>query len=77
MIDKTIVDQIVALARCPVCGAERSALTYRRGQETATAAFACESVFETSVGEIVAATVCPAPSRVAATLMNAQQGGAV
>lgn len=69
-----IIDKLVGLAHCPVCGAERSSLTYLRHQVIGEALFSCGAAFATANAEIIPSTVCPAPSHVAARLLNASTG---
>ncbi|MCD2181607.1 hypothetical protein [Rhizobium sp. GN54] len=69
-----IIDTLVALAHCPVCGAARSSLTYHRPQVIGEALFSCGAAFAVANAEIIPSTLCPAPSHVAARVLNASTG---
>lgn len=57
--------------RCPSCGARRSEMIGAKQSPIAVCIYSCSAEFQVDAnGEIIASTVCPTPSHVAARALN-------
>jgi len=65
--------KLAAQTRCPACGAKRAETIGAKQSPIAICIYTCSAEFQVDGnGEIIPSVVCPAPSYVAASALNAE-----